>query len=107
MREYINLGDATQAMRSLYEDDVNQYGADIPECFDYERAIEALEYLPRMTKPEDSMRKYMIKYCCVSDCRDVKTLDKKYDTYDDALKAVLHLEEDPDIYTAWQEEVYE
>lgn len=42
---YISLDKAKEAMRGLYEDDINNYGVAIPECFDYKRAIEALEML--------------------------------------------------------------
>ena len=53
------------------------------------------------------MRKYKVKYCRVEDARDVLELDGYYDTFNEAMAAVLHLEEDPDIYTAWSEEVYD
>lgn len=53
------------------------------------------------------MRKYKVKYCRVDDARDVLELDGYYDTFSDAMAAVLDLEEDPEIYTAWSEEVFE
>lgn len=48
---------------------------------------------------------YRVNYCLVSDCRETLTLDHIYDTFGEALEAALELEEDPEVYTAWSEEV--
>lgn len=41
----ISLEDAITAMEKLYEDDLEAYGCDIPECFNSDRAIDALKKL--------------------------------------------------------------
>lgn len=50
---------AIQKMRDLYSEDLDAYGVEIPEMFDCDRAIEALQNLPS-AEPE-------IIYC--KDCR--------------------------------------
>lgn len=45
MGDIIRRKDAMEAMRILEEDN-EMYGCSIPECFDSERAIEALEKIP-------------------------------------------------------------
>ena len=46
MNDLIRRKDAMEAMRILEAEDNERYGCSIPECFDSERAIEALEKLP-------------------------------------------------------------
>ena len=41
---------ACQKMTALYEEDCKIYGVSIPECFDSDRAIEALKELPSTEK---------------------------------------------------------
>ena len=45
MRDLIDRDVACQKMTALYEEDCKMYGVSIPECFDSERAIEALNEL--------------------------------------------------------------
>ena len=51
------------------------------------------------------MIKYKVKYCLRDDCRRVLTLDSMFDTITEAMDAALKLEQDPEIYTAWHEQV--
>lgn len=37
---------AKQAMRQAFQEDVDKYGVEIPECFDADRACEILDKLP-------------------------------------------------------------
>ena len=46
MIAYISLDEAIQKMDDLYRNDCIDYGASIPECFDNDRAINALKELP-------------------------------------------------------------
>ena len=46
MNDLISRANAIKAMKKLYDEDVEAYGCEIPECFDCDRAIEALEKLP-------------------------------------------------------------
>ena len=46
MSYLIRRKDAMEAMRILEEEDNEMYNCSIPECFNSERAIEALEKLP-------------------------------------------------------------
>lgn len=53
MIAYISLDEAIQKMNDLYKADCDTYGASIPECFDNDRAINALKELttvPRVGK---------------------------------------------------------
>lgn len=46
MIDLISREAACKKMTNLYEEDLKAYGADIPECFNSDRAIEALMELP-------------------------------------------------------------
>ncbi len=46
MSDLISRQEACQKMQELYEEDCERFGVPIPDCFDYERAIEALEEIP-------------------------------------------------------------
>ena len=46
MSKYIDLELALNELLRLYEEDVDAYGVEIPETFDYRRAREALSDLP-------------------------------------------------------------
>ena len=46
MSKYIDLELALNELLRLYEEDVDRYGVEIPETFDYRRAKEALQSLP-------------------------------------------------------------
>lgn len=52
------------------------------------------------------MRYYIVKYCLREDCRKTLQLDQTYNNPSDAINASIELEEDPDIYTSWVDEVY-
>ena len=59
MADLVDRQMAIQKMRDLYSEDLDAYGVEIPEMFDCDRAIEALQNLPS-AEPE-------IVYC--KDCR--------------------------------------
>lgn len=46
MTDLIDRQMAIQKMRDLYSEDLDAYGVEIPEMFDCDRAIEALQNLP-------------------------------------------------------------
>ena len=46
MADLIDRQMAIQKMRDLYSEDLDAYGVEIPEMFDCDRAIEALQNLP-------------------------------------------------------------
>ena len=50
MIAYISLDEAIQKMNDLYKNDCMDYGASIPECFDNDRAINALKELPTVPR---------------------------------------------------------
>lgn len=52
------------------------------------------------------MRIYIVKYCLREDCRKTLQLDQTYNNPSDAINASIELEEDPEIYTSWVDEVY-
>ena len=52
------------------------------------------------------MRYYIVKFALREDARNVLTTDQSYTNFNDAVNASLELEQDPDIYTSWVEEVY-
>lgn len=51
MLAYISLNEAIQKMDDLYKADCDTYGASIPECFDNDRAINALKELSTVFMP--------------------------------------------------------
>ncbi len=53
MNDTISRQAAIQKMRDLYNEDMDAYGVEIPEMFDCDRAIEALQKLP-FAEPETS-----------------------------------------------------
>lgn len=53
MSKYIDLELALNELLRLYEEDVDAYGVEIPETFDYRRAREALSDLPTIEVSED------------------------------------------------------
>lgn len=46
MNDLISRQSAINAMKKLYDEDLEAYGCEIPEMFDCDRAIEALNELP-------------------------------------------------------------
>ncbi len=52
------------------------------------------------------MRIYIVKYCLREDARKTLKLDQTFDNPSDAIAASIELEEDPDVYTSWVDEVY-
>lgn len=53
MSEYIDLELVLDELLRLYEEDVDRFGVEIPETFDYRRAKEALQSLPVIEASED------------------------------------------------------
>lgn len=52
------------------------------------------------------MRIYVVKYCLREDARKTLQLDQIYTSSSDAINASIELEEDPDVYTSWIDELY-
>ena len=42
-KPYISLQEAIEKMTELFNEDVERYGVEIPECFDKDTAIKALQ----------------------------------------------------------------
>ena len=61
MSKYIDLELALNELLRLYEEDVDAYGVETPETFDYHRAREALSNLPTIEVNEDCIdhKKFM------------------------------------------------
>ena len=53
------------------------------------------------------MRYYIVKYKKCEDPRELYNLDTVYDDYDEAVRASIELEMDPDIYLSWVDEIME
>lgn len=53
------------------------------------------------------MRMYVVMYCMREDARVILKLDQPYKEYDEAIKASIDLEMDPDVYTSWVEEEWQ
>lgn len=53
------------------------------------------------------MRVYIVKYCLREDASKTLQLDQTYTNPSDAISASIELEEDPDVYTSWIDEVYQ
>lgn len=53
------------------------------------------------------MRYYIVKYTKCEDPRELLHLDTVFDDYDEAVKASIELEMDPDIYLSWVDEIME
>ena len=69
MSDLISRKEAIQKMIDLYEEDVATYGCSIPECFDCDRATDALRALPSAQKTGRWINKpniYGVAYC--SEC---------------------------------------
>lgn len=60
MSDLIDRQAAIDAMRKLHADDVDMYGAEIPECFDDKKAINALETLPTVYPEQPKMGKWIL-----------------------------------------------
>ena len=64
MSKYIDLELALNELLRLYEEDVDAYGVEIPETFDYKRAKEALSDLPTIEVSEDCISREWVKGIC-------------------------------------------
>lgn len=53
------------------------------------------------------MRYYIVKYTKCEAPRELYNLDTVYDDYDEAVKASIELEMNPDIYLSWVDEIME
>ena len=65
MNDLIRRQDAIQKMRDLYSEDLDAYGVEIPEMFDCDRAIEALQNLPS-AEPEEKMGRWVQEWGVIS-----------------------------------------
>ena len=80
--DLIRRRDAIDAMKKLYDEDVEAYGCEIPETFDCDRAIEELNALPS-AQPERKTGKWIRitqgampeKYICPFCHRTVESYD--------------------------------
>lgn len=83
MKKYIDVEEAEKVFKQMEENDVELYGVHISECFDADRAIDALKEIPAADVKEvkhgfyvgeydgyaDGAPVYVMWYCSECECR--------------------------------------